>query len=307
MRALTKLTACLFLSLSLSLTTTMTVRAARRQPASVCSLRFPSVPRLDINDLQAHLPWGRRHEFLSRILDLGLAPEVAFKGPDLDDLLPEELAATARLIAATGRRPTVHAPFFDLSPGAMEPLVRRLTQERLTQALRAAGQLGAHLMVVHPGYDRWRYPKLAAVWTDYAAETFAPLLELAKHFNCRLALENIYEETPETLTALVDRLDSPWFGHCFDIGHWRLFGKEQQGPWLTKIVPRLLHLHLHDNLGQNDDHLPIGEGVIDFAPLCRMLAGLAVLPSITLEAHNPDELQRSLDNLNRLAAKEWTP
>lgn len=256
------------------------------------------------NQLHAHLPWLRREEFLPRILDLGLAPEIAFKGPELDDLSTSQLAGAARQIAANGRRPTVHAPFFDLSPGAMEPLVRQITLQRLTQALQAAGHLGAHLMVVHPGYDRWRYPNLASVWLGHAAETFAPLLAMAEQYDCRLALENIYEHQPATLTALVDRLDSRWFGHCFDIGHWRLFGTEPQDAWLKAVAPRLLHLHLHDNRGQNDDHLPVGEGIIDFTPLRQMLSGLAVPPSITLEAHHPEALQCSLSNLNTLFAKE---
>lgn len=256
--------------------------------------------------LHAHLPWLRCAELLGRILDLGLAPEVAFKGPELDDLSPLQLQAVARLLTAAGRRPTVHAPFFDLSLGAIEPLVRQSTSQRLTQSLQAAARLGAHLMVVHPGYDRWRYPNLAATWIDHAAATLAPLVAMAEQYDCRLALENIYEDTPTTLTALVDRLDNPWFGHCFDIGHWRLFGKLPQDDWLAQIAPRLLHLHLHDNRGVNDDHLPVGAGIIDYAPLLQLLAGLATSPSITLEAHNPADLQRSLANLINLATKEQT-
>ena len=254
----------------------------------------------------AHLPWLRCHEFLPRILDLGLTPEIAFKGPELDDLSAGSLETVAKLVAATGQRPTVHAPFFDLSPGAMEPLVRQITRQRLTQSLQAAAHLGAHLMVVHPGYDRWRYPNLAASWVEQAATTFTPLLTLAEQYDCRLALENIYEDTPDTLTTLVDRLDSPWFGHCFDIGHWRLFGSTPQAEWLARIAPRLLHLHLHDNRGVSDDHLPVGEGSIDYTPLFQLLRGLAGTPSLTLEAHDPDELQRSLTNFNHLATKELT-
>jgi sugar phosphate isomerase/epimerase len=254
----------------------------------------------------AHLPWLRRHEYLSRILELGLAPEIAFKGPDLEQLTLAELAALAAQLAASGRRPTVHAPFFDLSLGAMEPLVRTVTVQRLTQALQAAAGLGAHLMVVHPGYDRWRYPNLAATWTDQAAETLLPLVARAAACDCRLALENIYEETPATLLALVERLDSPWFGHCFDIGHWRLFGTTSQADWLNAIAPRLLHLHLHDNHGQSDEHLPVGEGTIDFTPLMQLLPTLGQSPSLTLEAHNPSELIRSLDNLHNLLPKERT-
>lgn len=255
----------------------------------------------------AHLPWLRSNEFLPRILDLGLAPEVAFKGPELDDLPEKSLETVARLVAQTGQRATVHAPFFDLSPGAMEPMVREVTRRRLTQSLQAAARLGAHLMVVHPGYDRWRYPNLAATWADHAAATFAPLVALAEQYDCRLALENIYEESPETLVALVEQLDSPWFGHCFDIGHWRLFGRLSQERWLAVVAGRLLHLHLHDNRGVNDDHLPVGEGLIDFAPLFTALAGMPNMPSLTLEAHDPEQLQRSLANLDALTAKEWTP
>jgi sugar phosphate isomerase/epimerase len=254
----------------------------------------------------AHLPWLHRHEHLAAILELGLAPEIAFKGTDLDQLLPAQLAALAAQLTASGRRPTVHAPFFDLSPGAMEPLVRAVTLQRLTQALQAAANLGAHLMVVHPGYDRWRYPNLAAAWVDQATETLAPLVAQAAACDCRLALENIYEETPDTLLALVERLDSPWFGHCFDIGHWRLFGTVSQAEWLSAIAPRLLHLHLHDNHGQSDEHLPVGEGTIDFAPLLQRLPNLARRPSITLEAHNPADLQRAIVNLSTLLPKEMS-
>jgi sugar phosphate isomerase/epimerase len=254
--------------------------------------------------LQAHLPWQRCAEFLEHILALDLAPEIAFKGPDLDDLPADRLATAGRLISKTGRRPTVHAPFFDLSPGAMEPLVRKITTHRLTQALQAAAKLGAHLMVVHPGYDRWRYPNLATTWAENAANTFAPLVAMAEQYDCRLSLENIYEQTPDTLLDLVARLDTPWFGHCFDIGHWQLFGSTNQSGWLKAIAPRLFHLHLHDNHGQSDDHLPVGEGSIDYAPLLKMLAELRPLPSLTLEAHNPSDLQLSLTNLKHLINKE---
>ena len=258
------------------------------------------------NQLHAHLPWQRRAEFLERLLDLGLAPEIAFKGPDLEALPVEHLATIGGLISRTGRRPTVHAPFFDLSPGAIEPLVRHVTLQRLTQALQAAADLGAHLMVVHPGYDRWRSPNLAATWADHAAATFAPLLAMAEHYDCRLTLENIYEQSPVTLLDLAARLDTPWFGHCFDIGHWHLFGTTSQAEWLAAVGPRLYHLHLHDNHGQADEHLPIGEGTIDYAPLWSLLATTPSPPSITLEAHNPQELQRSLTNLQYHFAKEQT-
>ena len=244
--------------------------------------------------LGAHVPWGQVDQHLSMVLDLGLAPEIAFKGPELDSLSPAQLQRVATAIRAAELRPTVHAPFFDLNPGALDPLVQKITYQRLEQALNAAGRLNAHLMVVHPGFDRWRYPGLGAAWIAQACTFFPPLLQRAEELDCRIALENIYEETPESLTGLVDAVDSPWFGHCFDVGHWFLFGRQALPQWLEQIGSRLFHLHLHDNRGEADDHAPVGEGCIDFPQLFSQLHQLAATPSYTLEAHSPADLERSL-------------
>lgn len=255
--------------------------------------------------LQGHLPWFRCAEFLSRLLDLGLPPEVAFKGPDLDALDEGSLRSAARQITSIGvGRPTVHAPFFDLSIGALDPLVQAVTERRLVQSLQAAAQLGAHTLVIHPGFDRWRYPRLEGAWCSNACTCLERLIPLAQGYDCRLALENIYEESPATLVTVVDRMDSPWLGHCFDIGHWQIFGKIPQEEWLPQIQSRLIHLHLHDNLGVNDDHLPIGEGRINFTPLLQSLAALPAPLSMTLEARDPEDLRRSLANLHKLTVKE---
>ncbi len=152
--------------------------------------------------LGAHVPWAQVDNFLGLVLDLGLTPEIAVKGPDLDTLDRALLDRVAKTLLATKVRPTVHAPFFDLNPGALDPLVRDVTLKRLKQALSVADCLNAHLMVIHPGVDKWRYPNLDQTWMSLAKGFFPPLVELAEKCNCRLAIENIYEETPQTLVQL---------------------------------------------------------------------------------------------------------
>lgn len=253
--------------------------------------------------LGAHLPWSRCPEDLPRILAWQLFPEFAFKGLDLDDLDWNQVRDTAALLAEKGVRPTVHAPFFDLNPGALDPLIRKVTGERLSQTLAIAAELNAALMVVHPGFDRWRYPGLDEAWADHATQFFPPLLDQAAQADCPLALENIYEQTPATLVQLVETLDSPFLGHCFDIGHWHLFGTLSLPVWLAAIGPRLLHLHLHDNHGLADEHLPVGTGQIDFRLLFSSLGQLARQPSMTLEAHSPDHLILSLRQSQTLVSE----
>ena len=252
--------------------------------------------------LGAHVPWAQVETYLQQVLDLGMSPEIAIKGPELDTLDPVLLNQVAQRLAAAQIRPTLHAPFFDLNPGALDPLIRQATFQRLQQALSVAGQLNAHLMVIHPGVDKWRYPNLELVWKDLAKAFFPPLLAQAEACDCRLAVENIYEETPELLIQLVTEIGSEWFGHCFDAGHWHLFGKQPMAQWLKAIGPRLLHLHLHDNHGRADEHLPVGAGNIDFAPLQQHLANQTTLPSMTLEAHSSEHLVQSLHAINKLLA-----
>lgn len=252
------------------------------------------------NRFGAHVPWAQIETHLDLVLDMGLSPEVAFKGPDLDTLDQKLLDQVALKLKTAQVRPTVHAPFFDLNPGALDPLIRQATHQRLSQSLSAATQLNAHLMVIHPGVDKWRYPNLEQTWLALAKESCLALLEQAAAGDCRLAVENIYEETPEVLVQLVDEIDSAWFGHCFDAGHWRLFGRCSMADWLDALTEKLYHLHLHDNHGASDQHLPVGDGSIDFTPLQRKLGTGSALPSMTLEAHSPEHLKRSLDQIKTL-------
>jgi sugar phosphate isomerase/epimerase len=250
--------------------------------------------------LGAHIPWAQINTYLQQVLELGLVPEIAIKGPELDSIDPTQLRLISDQLAEKPVRPRIHAPFFDLNPGAIDPLVREISLKRLSQTLHFAQQLAADLVVIHPGVDKWRYPNLDDVWCDLAVESFRTLTEHAVTFDCRLAIENIYEETPDTLVKLVSEVASDSFGHCYDVGHWHLFGKRPMNEWLEKIGPRLLHLHLHDNHGRADEHLPVGDGTIDFSPLQAFLKQLSPKPSATLEAHSLEHLNRSLDRTNFL-------
>lgn len=248
----------------------------------------------------AHVPWAQIETYLDLVLELGLTPEIAIKGPELDLLDQSLLDKIAQTLKENDLRPYIHAPFFDLNVGALDTAIRQVSLKRLFQALSFATQLNASLMVIHPGVDKWRYPNLDQVWLSNATTSFQSLTEQAVSSDCRLAIENIYEESPSLLVQLVKEIDSEWFGHCFDAGHWHLFGKTTMSEWLEAITPKLLHLHLHDNYGVTDDHLPMGEGTINFKPLQAKLRNMASLPSMTLEAHSVEHLILSLSRAKLL-------
>jgi len=244
--------------------------------------------------LHVHVPWRRLAEAMPLLLDQGLQPEIAFKGVDLDELDWQQVRSVAGRLDRAGLRVSLHAPFADLNPGAMEPLVLAATEKRYRQTLDVAAALGARLIVFHPGYDRWKYGGLDHLWLEANLAFWPPLIELAARSDCRMALENIFERRPDTLAGLLDAFDSPWLGHCFDVGHWHLFGKVSLNDWFAALGSRLFHLHLHDNRGRRDDHLPPGEGKIDFPALFDRIRGLDPPPSLTLEIHAPEDLLRAV-------------
>lgn len=252
--------------------------------------------------LGAHIPWARLDDFLPLVLDLDLSPEIAFKGADLDSIDPATVKNLSVRFAKCGIRPTIHAPFLDLNPGAIDLLVRRITFQRLLQTWQIANQLNARLMVVHPGFDRWRFPGMERQWLENATGFFQELLSSSTDSDCRLAVENIYEASSSNLVQLVDTLASPRLGHCFDVGHWHLFAQEPMAAWLSAVSPRLFHLHLHDNRGKADEHLPVGDGRIDFKLLFSSIRPLSPQPSMTLEAHRPEDLSRSLRQVTAICS-----
>jgi sugar phosphate isomerase/epimerase len=68
------------------------------------------------------------------------------------------------------------------------------------------------------------------------------------------------------------------------------------------LGPYIGQLHLHDNHGSHDEHLPLGSGKIDFYQLFTYLKSNEIpQPIITLEPHQEEDLWPSLDYL----AKVW--
>lgn len=249
--------------------------------------------------LHVHIPYQQLDELLPMAVQRRLQPEIGFKGPDLDQLDPELIDRTSAKLVEAELAVTIHAPFFDLNPGAIEPYVFEATAIRFRQTIAAAARLGARTIVFHPGYEYWKYGGMDHLWLEASLEFWPAIIELAEEYELTLALENIFETHPGTLVELLDRIDSPRLGHCFDVGHWRLFSDTSLPDWFAALGRHIVHLHLHDNTGESDEHRPIGEGDINFDQLFSLINNLESPPTMTLEAHTPEDLERSLVSIQK--------
>ncbi|HTY21191.1 MAG TPA: sugar phosphate isomerase/epimerase family protein [Geobacteraceae bacterium] len=246
------------------------------------------------NRLFVHVPYWFLQKDIRLVLERRVNPEVYLAGDAYDSIDRGELAAIAEALQGQGLSTTMHAPYADLNPGSPERLIREATLKRFHQLLDVAEAFRPRVIVLHPGYDRWRFAESRELWLHHSINTWREVLPRAEAIGCTLAVENVFEEEPSTLRALFEAVDSPLLRHCFDVGHWNLFVKMSMEEWFAEIGPWIAEAHIHDNQGKKDDHSAIGDGNIDFDLFFRLMGEYAPDAAWTLEAHSRETLEKAL-------------
>jgi sugar phosphate isomerase/epimerase len=252
-----------------------------------------------LKKVQVNVPFPLLLGHLDAIIALGLQPEIYFNGAVLDHLSRRDIEKAAGALRKADRSITFHAPFMDLNPGAVDERIREVTAFRFGQLLDAAADFHHRVIVFHPGYDRWRYDGDVDLWVEKSLLTWKPLTQRAESLPVRFALENVFEENPSSLKKLFDALNSACVGYCLDAGHGNIFSEVPIGQWIEMLGPRLFEMHIHDNHGRADEHLPVGEGTIDFAGIFSAVQTQDLHPICTIEPHLEEHLEPSLRALER--------
>lgn len=230
-----------------------------------------------------HIPYDRIRDYLAVINERRINLEVYFKGEDIDNLNDLSLKELLQGFTYTPSF-SLHGPFMDLSPGAVDALVREVTLKRFYQTLETASLIGSETVVLHSGYDKWRYDHRVELWLGSSIKTWKPILREAEDRDIRIAIENIFEDEPGSLRMLMEAMDSPNFGVCFDTGHFNLFSNRPLDEWMDEIGEYIIELHIHDNDGTKDSHIAPGSGIFDFKTLFGRL-GISESEQPAVERH----------------------
>ncbi len=244
-----------------------------------------------------HLPYARFDEFRSFVEADRPDLELYFSGADLDGLGDGQLRKILDVLGY-GPRLSIHGPFMDLAPGAVDDRIHAVTLDRFTRTMEVAAVLVPEITVFHSGYDRFRYGRHTDIWLDRSVDTWRKVLDASESWGGRIAIENIFEEEPESLRLLVDAVDSSRLGLCFDTGHFNMFTTRTLDEWWRVLGDRVIELHLHDNRGDRDEHAVPGEGGFDFSRLVQ-LCGKRI-PLLTLEVHSLEGARRGRDRVRSL-------
>ena len=252
-----------------------------------------------MNKIHVHIPYSKVKDYLELIKQERLNLEIYFPSSSLDSLKTEDIE---RLRDSLDYSPSLslHAPFMDLSPGAVDSKVKAVTVERYAHILDVAQVLSPEVIVFHSGYEKWKYAHRVDIWLEASLGTWRPLIERAALLGTKIAIENIFEDEPSNLYLLMKELNSGSVGICFDTGHYNIFSKVILDEWMEVLSPYIIEFHLHDNDKSFDSHLPIGDGTFDFKTLFHLLKGKQCVH--TIEAHTPEMVLKSIGRLKGLLA-----
>lgn len=245
--------------------------------------------------IHAHIPFRKLTRYFESVVKSDINIELYISAYVLDNTSTDLFKEWGRIFRDKGIKLTLHAPYADLSPGGSDSKVRRASFERMTQLMDAAKILNPDIITVHPGFDHWRNDHNLNQWLNNSSLFWKEILEYTADSNFKLAVENIFERTPETLLKLIESIASPRFGFCFDTGHFNLFSKSPLEEWFESLGDYIYETHLHDNTGEKDSHWPIGEGNFAFPLYFELLSNISNDPVLTFEAHSEEGLIKSIN------------
>lgn len=196
-----------------------------------------------------------------------------------------------------------HAPFapnIDISSPDEE--ARKHALRETYSAAEAASDVGARYFVIHPGpetggYDGGeRFRRLEIV-----SNSLSSVARRCRELGLGLVLENklphLFAGHVRDLLWILGALDTTHVGVCLDTGHAHL-----SGDLLTaaqKLSGHLWMVHASDNRGQYDDHLPPGDGVIEWSRLLGQLARVNFRGTFILEIAGEDDREATLAKARR--------
>lgn len=161
--------------------------------------------------------------------------------------------------------------------------------EEIKEHLEIFQRLGVGKVNIHPHWFQPISEKEDIVESNI--KSLRELVDFAKKIGIKIMLENTphgFLNKPESLETIFEQVD----GLCFhlDVGHAQVAGEGENltERFLSLFGERLAHVHFSDNKGKDDDHLPIGAGIIDWEDIVRQLKSLGYEGTITLEVFVKD-------------------
>jgi len=209
---------------------------------------YPNHPRLDI--LQ-EIDWIAAQGF--DFVDLFLEPDHGEKYPVDPEAIRDALSR--HRLDSVGHLAwylPIGSPLHELRDGAAAAARRYMEY---------FARIGARCVTVHAHWPPSMFTTDEAI--SWQTATLQPLIAWAGREGMTLQYEPVGDAREDRGTLEKLFAANPGLGFHLDIGHFNLNGRNP-GDFAEAFSKRLTHVHLHDNDGNRDLHLPMGAGKIDW-------------------------------------------
>lgn len=162
-------------------------------------------------------------------------------------------------------------------------------EEQVRRSVEASVMLGAKNMVIHTQsiYDSEGYN--IAKTEEYNKAFFSEMGNLAAKENMQLWVENVFPIPgcidhacyPEEMAELMQQLNDPMFGICWDFGHANMAKVDHEAA-LETIAPWLRLIHVNDNKATADDHTIPGYGTVPWDSVMKKLKSIGYQGDLNL-------------------------
>ena len=190
----------------------------------------------------------------------------------------------------SGRVTSLHGAFIDVNPASSDPAFAQLSKKRCHESCSLARYLGAKQVVFHASAHSFLRGQYLDTWAGRCADFY---LELAETYSLGVRVENSQDVDCTPLLRLMQRVHKGDVAVCLDIGHAH-YSLEPLEKWFDVLGEYIQYMHLSDNMGRFDDHLPIGCGSIDWENVHSLWKGLGRNMPATLEVGGIAAIQESL-------------
>lgn len=177
------------------------------------------------------------------------------------------------------------------------------------KSIDIADALGAEVVSIWSGIPQPNVPEETS-WSRLVTG-LRPVLDHAEKRGVKIGFEpepGMFVEDLADWRELKERLPHPALGLTIDVGH---LAVTEEAPWERHLIEHaadLVHVHLDDAKDRTHEHLPLGEGEIDWGAIVSALAqieyGGVALVELSRHSHvAPLMAQRSLLFLRSVEAR----
>ncbi len=192
----------------------------------------------------------------------------------------------------------LHAPATSTNFISVSETMRRASYEELGRVLQYAEKCDASVVTFHIGWNPgfitakgFVFPRELYSEHNYRVLTTEMAEFLRRVDSDLLALENTISLDESLKRALEFLLEVSDLRLTFDVGHYNC--RDGHDVFLRHF-DRVVNVHLHDNNGDVDEHLALGEGNVDLSIIPKRYEGY-----LTLEVRDEEAILKSKEYMER--------